>query len=369
MTFWRTFHSINEDLAFICGFTLNMLLLMVIKVIKVKAMKKYNILLFQCCCVDMLQVIISFLVKPAMVVHKRNLYHLSNGFLRPMGGLIEMIGIMSWGISVFFCICSMPVSYIFRYRALCLNSEISKKFYIISLTVAFLSASTFGLIQLKFHYIDNRHMTYLAENSFGWLMADDEGKVKAAIVCFSVSFITLLTWKTENIFGHYFPFKSYLNNLYLFLQVTICSCELPFQGSFGLWLTITDAFVITFIPYLIMIICKIKISAYLRNYQHCLSFASKRVQSDLNLMLTAQAIIPIFFAFLPVGLHIFSILIDINLVFETFIGGILYCWIPVGNAISVLAFVTPYRKKLLQLFLCRRQIQFPPSVSATTTHG
>src|SRR5690606_30839962 len=140
-------------------------------------------------CVDLLQVFVSFIVKPVTVMYKKSEYFLSNGFLRPIGGPIEMIGIALWTVSVFFCINSMPVSFIFRYRTLCLNTTISKKFYIASLIAAFLSASTFGIIVWKFHYLDNKDLTYLAEKSFPWLMADDEGKVKAASACPGVSFV------------------------------------------------------------------------------------------------------------------------------------------------------------------------------------
>ena len=186
MTFWRQFHFINECIAFICGFGLNTLLLIAIRKVDIKAMRKYNILLFQCCCVDMFQLIIGFLAKPVVVVHNKNVYFLSNGFLRSVGGWVEMTGIIFWAIAVFFCINSMPVSYIFRYRTLCLNAKISARFYIVSLTMAFFNASIFGILVLKFHYLDNSNMVYLAEG-LSWLMADDEGRVKAASVCLTVS--------------------------------------------------------------------------------------------------------------------------------------------------------------------------------------
>ena len=185
---WRQFHRINEDLAFTFGFSLNILLLIVIKTIKVQALKKYNILLFQCCCIDMFQVIITFIVKPVTVMHERSLYYLSNGFLRPIGGPIEMVGIIMWSTSVFLCICSMPLSYVFRYRIVCQSAEISKKFYVISLGVALLNISIFGMIIWNFHYLENKSMIHIAEANFPWLR-DDEGKVKAASVCFHVSFI------------------------------------------------------------------------------------------------------------------------------------------------------------------------------------
>lgn len=189
MTFWRKFNSINEDLAFISGFSLNILLLILIKRVKIKAMQKYNIILFQCCCVDILQVVTSFIVKPMTLVHEKSQYFFSNGFLRPIGGPIEMLGIILWATSICFCVASMPVSCVFRYRIVCWDPEISKKFYIISLLVAFFGSSTYGGILWKFHYWDNRNMTYLAEKHFAWLLADDEGKVKAVSVCFAVSFI------------------------------------------------------------------------------------------------------------------------------------------------------------------------------------
>ena len=189
MVNWRIFHSISEDLAFAFGFTLNTLLLILIMKIKVKSMQQYNILLFQCCCVDMFQVVISFIVKPIVVVYENNEYYLTNGFLRPIGGGVEMLGFVLWGSSVFFCICSMTVSFIFRYITICLEGEISKKFYIISLIVAFLSASSYGVLVWKFYYIDYGHMTYLAEEKLSWLMADDEGKVDAIAIGFIVSYI------------------------------------------------------------------------------------------------------------------------------------------------------------------------------------
>jgi len=188
MTFWRTFHSVNEDFAFACGFGLNVLLIVVIIKIKVKSLQKYNILLIQCCCVDMIQVITTFVVKPLAIVDHRNIYYLSNGFLRLFGGSIEMLGLVLWLNSVLLCISSMPVSFIFRYRTVVSNTAITKKFYIISLIIVFMSASTFGIIVWKFHFLDNRNLTYLAEEPLAWLLADDEGKVKAASVCFAVSF-------------------------------------------------------------------------------------------------------------------------------------------------------------------------------------
>ena len=187
MTFWRTFHQISEDIAFLLGFGLNILLLIVIKKIRVKSLQKYNILLFQCCCIDMLQDIISFIVKPVLIFDKQNMYYLSNGFLRPIGGPIEMVGIALWGTSACFCVCSMPVSFVFRYRTVCLNATISKTFYATSVIIAFLSASSYGIYVWKFQYMDNGQMTYLAEEPLAWLIADDEGKVKAASFCYAVS--------------------------------------------------------------------------------------------------------------------------------------------------------------------------------------
>ena len=191
MTYWRTFHRINEDLVFPLGLSLNILLLIVIKLVKVKSMQKYNRLLFQCCCIDLIQNIVSFVVKPVVIMDKKNIYLLSNGFLRPIGGLVEVIGFNLWQISVFLCMCSIPISYVFRYRTLCFNEEVSSKLYITSLIIATLNSSIFGVIVFKFHYLDNWNKTYLADENIGWLIADDEGKVKALSVCFAVSCLTI----------------------------------------------------------------------------------------------------------------------------------------------------------------------------------
>ena len=191
MTFWRKVHNTNENIAFALGFSLNILLLIVIGKVDVQSMQKYNILLLQCCCIDCALVVISFIVKPVIIIHEKNMYHLSDGFLHQIGGDIEMLGISLWGTSICLCVCSIPISFIFRYRIMCLNTEISKQFYMISLTIAFLSASLYGLIIWKFHYINYGHMTYLAEKGFAWIMGDDEGKVKTASVCLAVSFVII----------------------------------------------------------------------------------------------------------------------------------------------------------------------------------
>ena len=187
MTFWRNFHRINEDVAFVLGFTLNVLLLVVIMKIKVKSMQKYNILLLQCCCIDMFQVLTSFITKPVLIFNKRNMYYLTNGFLQPIGGRVEIIGVIFWAVSACFCVCSMPVSFIFRYRTVVLNEKISRTFYITSLLVAFFGPFIYGMYVWKFQYLDNGHNTYLAEDALAWLIADAEGKVKAASFCPAVS--------------------------------------------------------------------------------------------------------------------------------------------------------------------------------------
>ena len=187
MTAWTTFHRVNEDLAFFFGLSLNILLLFSIKTIRIRAMRKYNILLFQCCCIDMFQVIITFVVKPTVAFYDKKAFILTNGFLRPIGGWIEVLGIGLWTVSMCLCISSLPVSYVFRYRTVVLNVDISKTFYVTSLIIAFLVSSVYGMFFYKFHYMDSHHLTYLAEAYFPWLANDKDNKVKAVSLCSTVS--------------------------------------------------------------------------------------------------------------------------------------------------------------------------------------
>ena len=125
---------------------------------------------------------------------------------------------------------------------------------------------------------------------------------------------------------------------------------------------------ITFVSYCIMLICNIKIMRHLKHYQHCLSSSSRRVQTDLSRVLRAQAVIPIFSAFLPMSIHLLSTLTNLNLTFATFICGIFYSWIPIGNAITIFIFVTAYRQKLIQLILrLKPQLHLFPSNLGTIT--
>ena len=121
----------------------------------------------------------------------------------------------------------------------------------------------------------------------------------------------------------------------------------------------------TVIPYLIMIIYNIKISRYIEFCQHCLSPASRKVQTDLNRMLTTQAIIPVFTIFLPMGIYLLGVMTDLNLTFPSVISRILYSWIPASNAISALFFLTAYREQLKQLFIFRKS-QLSHFISVST---
>ena len=117
-----------------------------------------------------------------------------------------------------------------------------------------------------------------------------------------------------------------------------------------------------------MIICDIKIINYLKRNHHCLSAASRKAQNELNKILLAQAIVPIFSAFLPMTIHLIGGVTEIDLVFASFIAGILYCWIPVGNAFSVLLFVTAYRRKVKQLIFCTKaQLVYSTGVAPSGT--
>ena len=104
------------------------------------------------------------------------------------------------------------------------------------------------------------------------------------------------------------------------------------------------------IPYIIIIIYYIKISKYFKDNQNSLSPASRKSQADLNRVLLAQAITPILFVVLPASVHVISGIGNFNLVFVSFVCGILYSWIPIGNALSILCFITAYRTKVKQLF-------------------
>ena len=130
--------------------------------------------------------------------------------------------------------------------------------------------------------------------------------------------------------------------------------------------TIVDAIIMTFISYSIIIYCNVKIIRYLKHHEHSLSATARRVQHDLNKVLWAQAIIPIFSAFLPMSLHIGSAIADFDFLFASFIGGLFYAWIPVGNALSVLIFVTAYREKLKQLILHSKP-RLPSFISSSVT--
>ena len=137
-----------------------------------------------------------------------------------------------------------------------------------------------------------------------------------------------------------------------------------FQESLCVFLNIIFITVIPTAPYTIMIIYYIKILKYLQNHQHSLSITCKKVQRDLNRVLLAQAVIPIPFAFFPGSIHIISSVVDFDLTVESLVCGVLYSWIPVGNAVSILFFVTAYRRKLMKIIFHMKPQLFRISVSA-----
>ena len=141
-----------------------------------------------------------------------------------------------------------------------------------------------------------------------------------------------------------------------------------FQNSLCILLNIATLAGVTGVPYTIITIYYMKISNYLKHHEHTFSAASKRGQTDLNRVLLAQAIIPVFFSGLPASIHIMCSTLDFNLTLASVLGGILYSWIPIGNAISILCFITAYRRKLKQIFTRAKPLLFRSTpISATIT--
>ena len=127
--------------------------------------------------------------------------------------------------------------------------------------------------------------------------------------------------------------------------------KLYFQGRIGVLFAMIDTTIITFVPYIIIIVYSIKVRNHIKRHQSSFSADSRRIQSDLTKVMAIQAIIPMFTAFLPLTLLLISGVVNTNLALETFLSSILYSWIPTGNAISIIFFVTSYRKKLKQLII------------------
>ena len=122
-----------------------------------------------------------------------------------------------------------------------------------------------------------------------------------------------------------------------------------------MWLTIAYIVMLAIISYSIIVFCNIEIFKYMTHHRHSLSEAAKGVQAELNRVLLAQTIIPTFTFFLPVTIHLIGMVSNLDLAFTSFLFGIFYSWIPTGNALSTLIFVTAYKRKLKQLFVCVRE--------------
>ncbi|KAE9548175.1 hypothetical protein FO519_008615 [Halicephalobus sp. NKZ332] len=308
----RELYGLNDEIACVVGLFLNLTVILLIARSTNKNMKQYNIILLQSSVVDLMLIITTITVRPMVIITKGTEYIISDGIFHNKSQPVECLSILVWQVNVFFSMSAIPVAYIFRYRVLCCKKKITKFFYFSSITIAFLSASTFGIFGFWLYYVVGGDSVGNAEKVLSDDFRDEFGRVGAVG--------TLL------------------------------------GKSIGIYFLAADAGAITIISYAICIYCNMKVIYYLKKNNVHLCKGMQTIQSELTITLTAQAVAPLVLILLPLTFQIMCIYFpDLDMDKESVYSTMILSWIPTGNAISVLLFVGTFRRKILKFFTCGKR--------------
>ncbi|KAE9549103.1 hypothetical protein FO519_007685 [Halicephalobus sp. NKZ332] len=311
----RLFHTVNDYVAALVGFCCTSFMIYLIRQSRNVELKKYNIIMLQSTFIDLALNMMNFLAKPIIVTNDHTLSIIINPIF-DFGKDFDVALFITWVIALYFSICAVPISFIYRYRTLCQNKAFPTELHFGCLFVAGLFAITYAFHAFYAFVVRTQHFMNLSEELAPWF-ADNSGKVDATAFIGS--------------------FDSYL---YFFM---------------------IHATVIIVICYSIIIFCSWKIYHFLMVHQQTSNIKSLvvEVQKQLTRTLVAQAVIPLFTFMIPVVLIILTSTLPIYIspgVSGFF--GLVLTYIPIANALSMFFFVKSYRRrgklmfmKLLQIFL------------------
>ena len=246
-----------------------------------------------------------------------------NGFFRQSSAELRFILWEYWAFCNSLTMSALSVEFMYRYLLLCKNKAISLKLYALMFGAAFIGSLIFVLNGWIGYYIAGQNDVADAEKSLGWLLADDNGKVGA---------IGAIRHGT-------------------------------LQCNFAILLAV----VLSFGSYSIIAYCSWKIFMFMRRNGHSFSKSVQKTNRDLNKMLFVQAVCPILSYVLPIGIFAIGLLFPTApIAIPGLIGSMAFTWAPVGNAASVLCFVTAYRRKLISIITCNRKVYSSAFNSQTT---
>ena len=246
-----------------------------------------------------------------------------NGFFRQSSPQLRFAVWDFWTFCNMLTMNALSVEFVYRYLLLCKNKAISLKLYASMFGAAFTGAFIFALHGWIGYYIAGRDDIANAEKSLGWILADDNGQVGAVG---AIRHGTL-------------------------------------QCNFAILMGI----LLSFGSYSVIAFCTWKIFIFMKKNCHNFSKSVQKTNKDLNRMLLVQAVCPILSYVLPMGVF------GIGLFFPEFpiaipglISSMAFSWAPVGNAASVLCFVTAYRRKFISIITCNRKVYNNISDNQTT---
>ncbi|CAD5222484.1 unnamed protein product [Bursaphelenchus xylophilus] len=263
-------------------------------------MKKYSIILVMSSVVDLFYNSMSIIFTPIVEIQQGSMFFFLGGVFeklphQPMG-VIWMIFLFS----IFATIINIPMQFVYRYTALCLNRQLTITKYIALYLVI--------LPILAAHCVWGYYVFYPHED----VIASHLPILKADPV-----------WSpnTPNFFvgdQHYFP------------------AAMHFSVSF----------LIVAISYLIVIVVGLKIYLQLRKVRFCMSKGTLEAQNQLTKILLIQAIIPFLSLSGPVMAVTAASLFSVEVPLLGYVMTYTAMWLPVVNSVSAILIIPNYRRSL-----------------------
>ncbi|KAL7075704.1 hypothetical protein ACQ4LE_005175 [Meloidogyne hapla] len=294
--------DINYIFCLIIGGILNLLVIWLVFKKTPKEMLVYSKIILQTSFCDLTFLIISFIVKPVLLLQDNTFMILENGFGNSFERPLNVIIYYIWIFNCFFISVGITVQFVYRYLILCRGIEIKTGRYFLMLTIAII----FEGILLGFYYCIGYPPIEARINNSNLLNFLEE----TTIVIHPVFFVD-----NSNI------------------------CWIAWLLSFSFF---------GIICYIIIFICSSKIVRHIRENLIKSGFSSRLV--DINKQMTLNMAIQ---ASIPVLEFVPSIITAVGIISGSSIDWLLLLlcpfldWLPVLNPLVTIITVTPYRRTFI----------------------
>ena len=116
-----------------------------------------------------------------------------------------------------------------------------------------------------------------------------------------------------------------------------------------MYILIGESSIVIIVSYMIVVWCSWKIYKFLKYQKNSIIFGNEfyEIQAQITRTLIAQALIPFFLVMIPYFFLLFNLFVPFHFFSPevTSLSVLMFSYIPMANALSIIYFVTSYRKE------------------------